>query len=247
MRPVIGITCNYSFDNASHFAAGIAARGQEWQLLADDYVSAIERAGAIPVIIPFYQDLETSYELLEHLDGIVFSGGNDIDPTMYGEHPVAELGEIIPLRDRQDIELCKKVIKETNLPVLGVCRGIQVLNVALGGTNHQHLPAAGYESHSLGMFHRYAPSHDVNVVAGSRLHKVLGDVAHVNSFHHQAVKDVAPGLKVVATAPSGLVEAVELDDDNRFVLATQWHPEMMAAHHEEFHKLLESFVQACVK
>ena len=247
MRPVIGITCNYSFDNAAHFAAGIAARGQEWQLLADDYVSAIENAGAIPVIIPFYQNIESAFEVLEHLDGIVFSGGNDIDPTLYGEHPVAQLGEIIPLRDYQDIELCKKVIKETDLPVLGVCRGIQVLNVALGGTNHQHLPAAGYESHSLGMYHRTEPSHTVNVVPGSKLHAVLGDVAHVNSFHHQAVKDVAPGLKVVATAPSGLVEAVELDGTDRYVLATQWHPEMMASKQEEFHKLLESFVQACKK
>lgn len=248
MRPIIGITCNYSYDGSGPFADGIGAREQEWQLLADDYVTAVELSGGLPVIIPLYNNLPAAMESLTHIDGIIVSGGNDIDSNLFGQFPKKEVGKINPRRDLQDIEMTRKALTETGLPVLGICRGIQVMNVAMGGTLHQHLPSAGFECHSLTMYRRTEASHTVSIAPDSLLYSLVGDhIGHVNSLHHQAVDRVADAFKAVAVSPDGVVEAIELVNSNRFVLGVQWHPEMMFSKDEVSHKLVAAFVQACTK
>ena len=132
-------------------------------------------------------------------------------------------------------------------PLLGICRGIQVLNVAMGGTVHQHLPAAGYENHSLSMFRRGEISHTVRIQPESRLGALLGTELGVNSFHHQAVDRVAEGFVPVASAPDGVIEAIEPAKGERFVLGVQWHPEMMALQRPEQLALLKAFTAACTR
>ena len=133
------------------------------------------------------------------------------------------------------------------MPLLGICRGIQVLNVAMGGTVHQHLPAAGYENHSLSMFRRGEISHTVRFQPVSRLGALLGTELGVNSFHHQAVDRVAEGFVPVASAPDGVIEAIEPAKWERFVLGVQWHPEMMALQRPEQLALLKAFTAACTR
>lgn len=248
MRPVIGITCNYLYESSALFANGLGVRGQEWQLLADDYITAVEQAGGLPVIIPIYNDHSAAVEMLSHIDGIIFSGGNDLDPNLYYQFPQEEIGNIDSKRDGQDIELARKVITETHLSVLGICRGIQVMNVAMGGTLHQHLPGSGYNCHSLTMYRRTDVTHSVSVTPGSRLCSIFGgEILHVNSFHHQAVNSVASSFRPVAISLDGVIEAIESIDLDRFVVGVQWHPEMLSSNDEMSRRLLSAFVQSCVK
>ena len=245
MRPVIGITSNDTYDGSGPFSEGIGAREQEWQLLADDYVSAVAAAGGMPLLIPVFRDPALALEALRHVDGVILSGGNDLDPGLYGQFPRPELGGVIPERDRMELALAKQIMTDTALPLLGICRGIQVLNAAMGGTVHQHLPAAGYECHSLTMFRRTEPSHTVELIPGTRLHGLLGGTLGVNSFHHQAVDRIAPGFLAAAKSPDGVIEAIEPERSGRFVLGVQWHPEMMALAQPEQLRLMQAFVDAC--
>lgn len=247
MRPVIGITCNYTYDGSGPFAEGIGAREQEWQLLADDYVAAVTAAGGLPLLIPVFQDPAMALETLEHVDGLILSGGNDLDPGTFGQFPKKELGGVIPGRDHMELALARHVMEHSSMPLLGICRGIQVLNVAMGGTVHQHLPAAGYENHSLSMFRRGEISHTVRIQPESRLGALLGTELGVNSFHHQAVDRVAEGFVPVASAPDGVIEAIEPAKGERFVLGVQWHPEMMALQRPEQLALLKAFTAACTR
>lgn len=248
MKPVIGITVNYSYNGDSECAEGIGAPGQEWQLLADDYVTAVVRAGGIPVMLPVVRDNEVLKEMLEKVDGVLFSGGSDVDPQLYGQTTAGKTGAIIKERDDQEVFMVDYVVNQTKKPVMGICRGIQVLNAVLGGTLIQHIPDAGFNNHTLVMYPRKMASHKVNVVPGSILHGIVGtEKLPVNSFHHMAVEEVAPCLKMVAQSEDGVVEAVELADnkDGRFFLATQWHPEMMSSVNETQQAIINAFVNAC--
>lgn len=247
MKPLIGICANYLSDDAIGMQAGIGAKHQEWQLLADDYIGAIERAGGVPVILPITEDIETLTPLLQKLDGILFSGGSDIDPNSYGEFPRFGLGLIEPKRDAHEIRLAQKVLNETTLPVLGICRGIQLLTVATGGTLYQDLQSQrpGGINHSVPKAVRHHAFHTVKIERDSQLYTIYqADELGVNSFHHQAVKELGKGFKATMTAPDGIVEAVEWEG-NRFVVAVQWHPEMMEGKMANIRPIFNAFVEEC--
>jgi putative glutamine amidotransferase len=182
------------------------------------YLRAIERAGGMPVVLPPLGEAEA---LLDRLDGICLSGGPDLDPAAYGapdRH--AELGPTEPALDVFELELARAADRR-GLPILGVCRGAQALNVARGGTLHQHLP--GHRQAEPGI----VPTHAVKVAAGTRLASLVGaGTLAVNSFHHQAVDELGSGLVVAARAADGAVEAIEAP--GRFLLGVQWHAETLA-------------------
>ncbi|MFJ5769074.1 gamma-glutamyl-gamma-aminobutyrate hydrolase family protein [Psychrobacillus sp. NPDC093180] len=248
MKPLIGICANYLSNDAAGMAAGIGAKNQEWQMLADDYIVAIERAGGVPVILPITEDIETLTPLLQKLDGILFSGGSDIDPNYYGEYPKFGLGFIEPKRDAHEIKLAQKVLFEMNVPVLGICRGMQLLTVATGGTLYQDLQSqkpAGI-NHSVPKALRHHAFHPVEIEKDSILYQIYETTElGVNSFHHQAVKDMGQGFKATMLAPDGIVEGMELQNGDRFVVAVQWHPEMMEAKVSTIRPLFNAFVEKC--
>lgn len=251
MKPIIGITANYSFEGSSEFAKGIGAKEQEWQLLADDYIASVVRAGGIPFILPVVRGSEWETvveEMLSAVDGVLFSGGSDVDPLRFGQQTTGKTGEVVPERDEQEFTMLRYLLGQTNKPILGICRGIQVINTALGGTLIQHIPDAGFSSHTLSMYPRQIPSHRVKVEKGSLLYSLVDcDSMGVNSFHHMAVDECAPGLKITARSEDGILEAVELAENpkNRFFLGVQWHPEMMAWSDPTQQEIISAFVRSC--
>lgn len=187
-------------------------------LYFSDYGRAILDAGGLPVNIPI--DVDPAV-IAPRLDGILLSGGADVDPARYGAEPDADLGPVEPERDAFELALVDAAYGN-DLPLLGICRGIQVLNVHGGGSLHQHVaPHAVYDQ---------SPTitvHPVSITADSTLHGLYGSSYDVNSLHHQTLDTVAPGFRVVATDDEGTIEAIEGID--RPVVAVQWHPEMMAS------------------
>jgi putative glutamine amidotransferase len=198
--------------------------------LGERYLDAIRAAGGMPVILAPV-DTDAIHSLLDHLDGVCLSGGPDLDPAVYGVAAHAELGPTQPELDRFEVELARAAVGR-GMPVLGLCRGMQVLNVALGGSLHQHLPDLGP-----GLNHRQdrltsEPSHRVTLERDSRLTKVIGRrYVEVNSFHHQAVHVLGRGLTVAGHAPDGVVEALEAPG-RRFTFGVQWHAECLVARPE---------------
>ena len=214
--------------------------------LGDSYVKAVTQAGGVPVLLPNNLDISTVEEIAEGLDGILFSGGGDVDPIIFGERATDKLGAVTPRRDDFELALAKYVIEKTEKPVLGICRGIQVLNVAMGGTLHIDLPSDGKLCHSLTMYPRNVRSHEISVQPGTRLEQVMGLQGKVNSFHHQAIKDIAEGLQVTAvSADDSVIEAVEVPGD-RYILGVQWHPEELVEF-PEARELFRSFIDAAAK
>lgn len=211
-KPVIGITTYLT-------RAAWGAWDLDAALVPADYVHAVERAGGTPLLVPPGADTEAT---LDVVDGIVFSGGSDLDPELYGAEAHAETNGIV--RERDDFELAlMRAALERDLPVLAICRGSQVLNVALGGGIEQHVPdRVGTDVHKqvAGVF----AEHDVEVLPETRLASLLGDRHDVKSHHHQGFAELGTGLREAARAPDGTVEALE-DPTRRFTLGVLWHPE----------------------
>ena len=241
MKPLIGITCamglNITSVNMRHMPSQI-------HRLSDAYMKAVALAGGIPVLIPVYEDPTMVKEVVDRLDAVILSGGEDPDPANYGQRATGRLGTISPRRDAFDFEVVRYVLRETEKPVLAICRGTQVMNVAMGGSLHIDLEAAGKLAHMLSMYPLHMESHEVEIAKDTRLAQIFGaGVCGINSFHHQAIKDVAEGFSVVATSlPDGVVEAIELPG-KRFVLGVQWHPEEMTQL-ENHLELFKALVQA---
>lgn len=230
-KPIIGISTPYHEES----------RGYR---ITHCYGDAVVAAGGIAVMLPAANSKEDTERLLPCLDGILIPGGPDVDPFLYGEEPKQGLGAVIPANDQFEIHLIRAA-REAHKPILCVCRGIQVLNVAFGGTLYQDLPSQLPESlrHSQIPVDRREPTHTVDVEKDSYLFRAYGkETIRVNSFHHQAVKDVAPGFTVSARARDGLVEAIEICEEH--ILGVQWHPEEMVRRYPEHLELFRQLVRA---
>ena len=174
-RPLIGVTCNYDYRDTVGITSGMGIVGQDWNFVAGDYVYILEKAGAIPVLIPVYKDCdeESIKEFLNKLDGVIISGGHDVGPEQYNTPTKGYCGTIIPQRDNHDIAVAKYFMNEIKKPILGICRGIQIMNVAAGGTLYQDLEIEGKFEHHFGdKYPRNYPWHDLTIEKGSILEKI---------------------------------------------------------------------------
>jgi putative glutamine amidotransferase len=227
-RAVVGISAHVESitdadgDTLLHYVAGVP------------YARAVHRGGAIPVILPIV-DVDDVDALLDTVDAVVITGGCDVDPHNYGAEPHAQLGAIDPARDTSDFALARAAVAR-NQPTLAICRGIQVLNVALGGTLVQHVD----DHMRVDTYNQ--DTHRVAVDPSSRLAAVVGSDLGVNSLHHQVLDRVADGLRAVARNSDGQVEAVEVDHADQ-VLGVQWHPEMLR-HRDDHLALFEWLAEA---
>jgi gamma-glutamyl-gamma-aminobutyrate hydrolase PuuD len=212
LRPVVGVTTYL-------VPAAWGAWNMEAALVPADYVRGVVRAGGTPLLVPPGAGIA---ETLETVDGLVFSGGSDLDPNLYGAEAHPETDGVVRARDEFELELMQAALAR-DLPVLAICRGSQILNVALGGDLEQHVPdRVGTNVHKevAGVF----AEHDVEVLAETRLGAVLGDRHDVKSHHHQGFARLGEGLQVSARAPDGTVEGLE-DPSRRFTVGVLWHPE----------------------
>ena len=215
------------------------------QSVTEAYIQALLQAGAAPLLIPLGTPDAALQAILDRLDGVLFTGGGDVAAEVFSGLPHPRVGDVDPDRDRVEIFLVQRVVEQKR-PFLGICRGIQVINVALGGTLYTDIA----DQHAGALHHDNYPdiprdylAHTVAVSAESRLAGILGQTqVEVNSLHHQALQRVAPGLTPTAYAPDGILEAVELPG-HPFGLGVQWHPEWLQAH-EPMRALFRAFVQA---
>ncbi len=233
--PLIGITTPHINQNSPVPSAGVS----------ETYIQSVRRAGGTPVLIPPGLKGAELEALRARLDGILFTGGGDIDPALFNGKPHPRVYDIDPERDSVEIDLVRMAV-ESDWPFLGICRGIQVINVALGGTLYTDIA----DQHPGAQRHDWYPNiprdtlaHPVSVQAGSRLAQILGGTeTQTNSLHHQAIEKTAPSLEIIATAPDGIIEGVELPG-HRFGLGVQWHPENLQAY-APMRDLFSAFVRA---
>lgn len=233
-RPLIGITTRNGRDSDRHPTT----------LLMQSYTNAVIAAGGLPVPIPSSYPKEVLRDLYSRLDGILFSGGGDISLEYFKGDPHPRIGGIDNDRDLTEITLARAAV-EDGKPVLGICRGIQVINVALGGTLYTHIPAQlpGALDHDYPGDLRRELVHLVNVDESAQVAGIFGEtLLRVNSLHHQGVKDLAPSLRAAGYAPDGLIEAVELPG-HPYAVGVQWHPEWLTDQ-PAMQRLFKSFVDA---
>lgn len=208
--------------------------------LHSDYMNAVLGEKGLSYVLPQTADEEILKAYLENADGLILSGGGDVEPALYGEERTPLCGEAEPERDKMEFALCRLAL-EMDMPTFGICRGFQVMNCVLGGTLYQHVPMA--ENHDRCDLPKDAV-HTVSVMEGSRLHDILRKTeTGVNSRHHQGVKKLGQGLVATAFAQDGLTEGFELPG-KRFFLGVQWHPESMYAKYEDARKLFAAFMAA---
>ena len=231
MKPVIGVMPLWDDQKDSI-----------WML--PGYMDGISQAGGIPVIFPFSSDEQELEQLVDLFDGFLFTGGHDVSPDVYGQESLPGLIVSCPKRDRMETVVLRKAMN-ADKPILGICRGIQFINAALGGTLYQDLPTqhpSDVEHHQTPPYDKHA--HSVSVITDSPLYQCLGtDQLPVNSYHHQAVNRLAPGLSAMAVSPDGLTEAL-YKPGQRFLWAVQWHPEFSWRTDEYDRRIFKAFVNA---
>jgi putative glutamine amidotransferase len=215
-------------------------------IMNQTYIRVLENLGALPVMIPLQMSEETLFGIFQRLDGLFLPGGEDLDPSAYGQERHPQLGASDIERDRTELLLVRWALAE-GMPLLGVCRGIQVINVVCGGTLYQdlHSQRPDLEKHDYfpPTFERFRVSHQVTIEPDSRLAHALGGRHEVNSMHHQGIADLGAGLRVVARAEDGLAEAVEVPT-LPFAVGVQWHPEELAKTDQHSSSLFEEFLRA---
>ena len=211
------------------------------------YVAALVRGGAVPLLLPQLADTTLLRAMYEKVSGLVLAGGGDIDPAHYGEAIHEKCGPIVAERDEMELALTCWAI-EDGKPVLAICRGIQVLNVALGGTLYQDIQAQVPGALQHWQLRGTPPDHHAHTVAVepfSLLSEILGTTPlQVNSRHHQAIRDLAPGVSIAASAPDEVIEAVEVAE-HPFALGVQWHPEDLAAQDPRAQSLFDALIESC--
>ncbi|MDU1848381.1 MAG: gamma-glutamyl-gamma-aminobutyrate hydrolase family protein [Niallia nealsonii] len=233
-KPIIGITGAYIFKN----------KFMEGTYVHHDYQNTIAANGGLPIILPFVEEA-LSIEMVDLCDAVLLSGGEDVDPILFGEDPHRNIGDTILLRDQVELQIIKRAM-ETNKPILAICRGIQILNVALGGTLIQDIPSQLLDSikHTQSVS-RSLDSHFVSIKENSKLAAIIGEgKTRVNSLHHQAIDSLAVDLEVVATSSDGIIEAVEHKNYPHFLLGIQWHPESMASTNEKMNRIFAEFIKS---
>lgn len=234
MKPIIGLVPLVDDERDSY-----------WML--PGYMHGIEHAGGIPIMLPLTNDKNSISRLIDTADGFLFTGGHDVSPSLYGEVKLPECGIDCPIRDNMESILFKLCLLRDK-PVLGICRGIQFINAALGGTLYQDIPAQFPSD----LIHHQAPpydvpSHKVTITENSPLYNTLKKtVLSVNSYHHQGIKRLSDSLCAMAFAEDGLTEAVYMPKKN-FVWGVQWHPEFSFHNNEDSLKIFKSFTDACFK
>jgi len=232
-KPLIGITANILITHGPGFP------GLRRVYINQDYLTAIQQGGGLPIILPPVTEEAEARRLLSGVEGLLVSGGADIHPQTYDEEPHPLLEQTFPDRDASDL-LYLKVAQELHRPILGICRGFQILNVSRGGALFQDVslrPSTLPVQHRQPDADRRAPGHSVSLQPGSRLHRLWGNKVAVNTFHHQGLRIEGEGLAAVGWAPDGLIEAQEGPGPD-YVVAVQWHPEMLAADGDPHAQLL---------
>lgn len=231
MRPIIGLLAQVDSERSA--------------TVNNSYIKAITGAGGVPVLLPYAEDKETLNAFVDLCDGFVFTGGKDIDPSRYGEQKKAECGEIQYYRDELELNIFPRITK-TSKPILAICRGAQLVNVALGGTLYQDIPSE-IPTH---IPHRQRESeealfHEALVTEGTPLSAIAGAKRiKVNSIHHQAIKALGEGLEVMAVAEDGIIEAV-YSTREKYLRAYQWHPERLIEACKESRAIFDDFISAC--
>ena len=234
MKPLIGLTSEYDY-----------SQNRKSNKINYTYIDAIKRAGGIPIILPLVNEIDLIEKYLSILQGLVLTGGEDASPLLYGEEPIREVDTICFKRDKMEIELIKGAY-EKNIPILGICRGIQMINIAFGGSLYQDIykqipDALGHTSgFSIG-----GGYHTIEIVNNSLMYDIFNkDKIQVNSQHHQSIKDLGENLRVNANSLDGIIEGIESTND-RFILGVQFHPEAMIDRHGEVLDIFRYFISKC--
>ena len=247
MKPIIGITCNYDTMDTVGTCSGMGSSGQDWNFLAGEYVYAVEKSGGIPVILPRLQDMSALEPFLSQIDGLLVTGGHDVDPHSYGEQISGKCGRVVPKRDEMDLAVVRCAYKHKKA-ILAICRGAQILAAAVGGKLYQDLET------EKGVMHDFMDTcpgdyvaHNSVIEEDSLLFRILQEkVVGVNSLHHQAIRSIGENTKVAALSEDGIIEAIEVFGGNPFTIGVQWHPEMMMGA-KAGSGIFDAFVKACEK
>ncbi len=225
-KPIIGLTTSKKDDRAS---------------ICQDYIYAIEESGGLPFVIPAHFNKNLIEDYIGTIDGLLITGGIDVHPLLYNENPIRECGDFDYEVDILHIELIKTAIKK-NIPILGICRGLQLINVTLGGSLYQDIGQIENSNGHMFMRDESQIVHIVNIQKDTILHRLYGDSIYVNSMHHQAIKDLGKNLTVSAYSEDKIVEAIEYKD-KPFIMGVQWHPEAMLKKHHSMKKIFDLFIE----
>lgn len=234
MKPVIGVVSGVLREGPLKLERVYANR---------EYITSVTKVGGTPILLPIVEEDDALQAYVGMCDGFLFTGGVDVSPMRYQEEPRPLLGETNLMLDDFQIQLFQKVLASKK-PFMAICRGIQVLNVACGGTLHQDNSYANSKTlKHMQQTEVGEPSHTIQVEKGSRLCELLGEKVYINSYHHQSIEKLGEGLQIVARATDGIVEAVEIPG-HRFALGVQWHPEVMFSKNETMRPIFDALVKA---